>query len=130
MLGIGLLMIVGAIGMVVGAFVLDEAARPGLLGGAVGLGAAGAFMAYLGWPEPSKAPAGMARADAFVLDARLTDEEAAGTRVVELTLEVRPKGGTPFQVRRKFVGSIPRIEQGRKLAVHYDPADPERVELA
>jgi hypothetical protein len=44
---------------------------------------------------------------------------------------VRPKEGTPFQVKRKFsAGRLGRIEQGRQLEVAYDPADPQRVELA
>ncbi len=51
--------------------------------------------------------------------------------MVELTLEVRPQDGTPFQVKRKFsAGRLGRIEQGRTLDVRYDPATPERVELA
>ena len=50
--------------------------------------------------------------------------------MVELTLEVQPKDGMPFQVKRKFsAGRLGRVEQGRCLDVVYDPANPERVEL-
>ena len=51
--------------------------------------------------------------------------------MVELTLEVRPKDGVPFQVKRKFsAGRLGRIEQGRRLDVVYDPANPEKLDLA
>jgi hypothetical protein len=51
--------------------------------------------------------------------------------MVELTLEVQPKDGLPFQVKRKYsAGRLGRIEQGRRLDVVYDPADPQRVDLA
>ena len=50
--------------------------------------------------------------------------------MVELNLDVRPNGGVPFQVTRKFVADMPGIEAGQKLEVYYDPADPEKVELA
>lgn len=83
----------------------------------------------LSWRSRNKPPEGMVRADAFVLAARLTGGEAAGSRMVEMTLEVRPKGGVPFQVTRKFVGTMSRIEPGQKLAVNYDPVNPDRVEL-
>jgi len=123
-------MIGAAIAMVVGAFALPDEARIGLLGGAVGVGGSGLLLAYLDWPSRSKAPAGKVRADAFVIDVRLTGGEAAGSRMVEMTLEVRPKDGVPFQVTRKFLATMSRIESGQKLAVHYDPANPDRVELA
>jgi hypothetical protein len=51
--------------------------------------------------------------------------------MVELTLEVQPKDGLPFQVKRKFsAGRLGRIEQGRRIDVVYDPTDPQKVELA
>jgi hypothetical protein len=53
------------------------------------------------------------------------------TRWVELTLEVRPKDGIPFQTKRKFsAGRLGRLEHGRTLEVVYDPADPRKIELA
>ena len=87
------------------------------------------ILAYVNWPSRRKPPEGMVRADAFVLAARLTGGEAAGSRIVEITLEVHPKGGVPFQVTRKFVGVMSRIESGQKVAVNYDPVNPDRVEL-
>jgi hypothetical protein len=44
---------------------------------------------------------------------------------------VRPKDGVPFQVKRKFsAGRLGRVEQGRQLEVVYDPANPQKLELA
>lgn len=115
--------------MVVGAFVLPDAARPGLIGGAVGVIGGGLVLAYLDGPSRSKpAREGMVRADAYVLDARLTGGEATGYRMVEMTLEVRPKDGIPFQVKRKFVANR-AVEVGKRTRVQYDPADPQKVDL-
>ena len=37
----------------------------------------------------------------------------------------------PFQVKRKFsAGRLGTIEQGRRLDVFYDPANPEKIDLA
>jgi len=78
-----------------------------------------------------KPPPGKGRAKATILDARGTPGSVAGYQMVELTLEVRPKGGVPFQVKRQFsAGRLGRIEQGRELDVLYELADPERIELA
>jgi hypothetical protein len=77
-----------------------------------------------------KAPPGMARAKATVLDATGTAGSVAGYQMVELTLEVWPKGGTPFQVKRKFsAGRLGRIEPGRRLDVVYELANPEKLDL-
>jgi hypothetical protein len=77
-----------------------------------------------------KAPPGMTRAKATILDATGTPGSVAGYQIVELTLEVRPRGGVPFQVKRKFsAGRLGRIEQGRRLDVVYDPANPEQIDL-
>jgi hypothetical protein len=130
---IGVLMIVLALAMAVfGIAAPVDAARPGLIGGAIGVGLAGALLAYLDAPRRrAKAPAGTVRAKATILDASGTSGSVAGYQMVELTLEVRPKDGMPFQVKRKFsAGRLGRIEQGRRLDVVYDPANPERVELA
>lgn len=79
-----------------------------------------------------KAPPGMRRAKATVLAVEGTPGSVAGFQMVELTLEVRPKGGVPFQVKRKLsAGRLGRrVEPGRSLDVAYDPANPERLELA
>jgi hypothetical protein len=74
----------------------------------------------------------MQRGKATILDASATTGSVDGYQMVELTLEVWPKGGgTPFQVKRKFsAGRLGPIEAGRKLDVVYDPANPNKVDLA
>ena len=126
-------MIIGAVLMVAAGVVGPEAARPGLIGGAIGVGLAGALLAYLDAPSKKEKPApGMQRGKATILDAGGTAGSVSGYQMVELTLEVWPKGGgTPFQVKRKFsAGRLGRIEAGRKLDVVYDPANPNKVDLA
>lgn len=127
---LGLLMIGLGLALVVGAFLLPDEARIGMIVAAAGVGGTGMILAYVSWPSRSKPPEGMVRADAFILAARLTGGEAAGSRMVEMTLEVHPRGGVPFQVTRKFIGSMSRIESGQRVAVNYDPVNPGRVELA
>jgi hypothetical protein len=130
---IGVLMIVGALVMVAAALVLPKEAMPGLIGGALGVGLAGLLLAYLDAPSKrEKPPSGTVKAKATILDAVATPGSVAGYQMVEITLEVWPKGGgVPFQVKRKFsAGRLGRIEAGRKLDVYYDPANPEKLELA
>jgi hypothetical protein len=130
---IGVLMIIGAVLMVVAGVIGPEAARPGLIGGALGLGIGGLVLAYLDAPsKKEKPPPGMQKAKATVLDASGTTGSVAGYQMIELTLEVRPKDGMPFQVKRKVsAGKLGgQIGPGRRLDVVYDPSNPERVELA
>jgi hypothetical protein len=130
---IGVLMIVGAVLMVAAGVVGPEAARPGLIGGAIGVGLAGALLAYLDAPSKrEKPPAGTVKAKATIIDAHGTSGSVSGYQMVELTLEVWPKGGgVPFQVKRKFsAGRLGPIEAGRKLDVYYDPANPKKIDLA
>ena len=130
---IGVLMIVGALAMLVaGIAVPVDAARPGLIGGAVGVGLAGLLLAYLDAPRRrAKRPEGTLPAKATILDAAATPGAVAGYQMIELTLEVQPKDGLPFQVKRTFsAGRLGRIEQGRRIDVVYDPANPKKVELA
>jgi hypothetical protein len=130
---IGVLMIIGAVAMIAAGFFLPKEALPGLVGGGIGVGLAGALLAYLDAPSKREKPAkGMQTAKATILDAVATPGSVAGYQMVELTLEVWPKGGgVPFQVKRKFsAGRLGRIEAGRKLDVHYDPANPEKLDLA
>lgn len=130
---IGLLMLaLGLAGAFFAIFPPVEEARLGALGVALGCGLSGAVMAYLGAPSKREpAPPGAARAKATILDASGTPGSVAGYQMVELTLEVRPKEGVPFQVKRKFsAGRLGLIEPGRQLEVFYDPANPEKVELA
>jgi hypothetical protein len=130
---LGVLMIIGALVMVAAAVVLPKEAMPGLIGGALGVGIAGLLLAYLDAPSKKAKPAkGMQRASATILDASATAGSVAGYQMVELTLEVQPKGGgLPYQVKRKFsAGRLGRIEAGRKLDVLYDPANPRKLDLA
>jgi hypothetical protein len=129
---IGVLMIVGALAMLVaGIAVPVDAARPGLIGGAVGVGLAGLLLAYLDAPRRrARPPEGTLPAKATILDAAATPGAVAGYQMIELTLEVQPKDGLPFQVKRTFsAGRLGRIEQGRRIDVVYDPANPNKVEL-
>ena len=129
----GVLMIVVGLAMVAGGIAIPtDAAKPGLIVGGLGVGLSGLWLAYLGAPgRRDKPPPGTETAKAVILDASGTTGSVAGYQMVELTLEVRPKGGVPFQVKRKFsAGRLGRIKAGRELEVVYDPANPERVELA
>src|SRR4051812_20943985 len=93
-----------AVAMIVGGVIGPDAAKPGLWGGAIGVGIAGLLLVYLDAPsKKEKPPPGAQRAKATVLDAALTQGSVDGYQMVELTLEVRPKGsGVPYQVKRKF----------------------------
>jgi hypothetical protein len=129
---IGALMAVLGLGMVIAGIVVPEdAARPGLIGGGIGVGLAGLFLAYLDAPSRKEKPAaGMIPAKARILDGTVLPGSVAGYQMVELTLEVRPKDGLPFQAKRKFsAGRLGRIEAGREIDVVYDRANPERLEL-
>lgn len=129
----GVLMIVLGLAMIAGGLLQPvDAAKPGLLIGGIAVGLGGLLNAYLGAPSrKEKPPPGMTPAKATILDAAVLPGSVAGYQMVELTLELRPKDSLPIQVKRKFsAGRLGRIEQGRKLDVFYDPADPQRVELA
>jgi hypothetical protein len=126
-----LMMIVGVVMCAVGV-IGPEAARAGLIGGGVAVLLSGLLLAYLDAPSKKAKPAaGMKRAKATILDAGGTPGSVTGYQMVELTLEVKPKDGMPFQVKRKIsAGKIGAIEAGRKLDVVYDPSNPQHVELA
>jgi hypothetical protein len=129
---IGVLLIVLGLAMGVAGVVFPvDAARPGLIGGALALALSGLLLAYLDAPSRRrKAPDGMVRGKARILGAAGTTGAVAGYPMVELTLEVRPKEGLPFQAKRKFsAGRLGRIEVGREIDVVYDRMNPERVEL-
>lgn len=133
MFALGLLLLaIGLVGAVLAIFPPVEAARGGAIGVALGCGLSGALLAYLNAPSRgAKLAPGNVRAKATILDAAGTPGSVAGYQMVELTLEVRPKDGVPFQVKRKFsAGRLGRIEQGRRLDVVYDPANPEQIDLA
>jgi len=121
-----------ALAMFVAGIVIPvDAARPGLIAAAIGVGLAGLLLVYLDAPRRrAPLPSGKLRAKATILDAAATAGAVAGYPMVEVTLEVAPKDGLPFQVKRKFsAGRLGRIEQGRRIDVVYDPADPQRIEL-
>lgn len=130
---IGLLLLaIGLVGAFFATFPPVEAIRGGAIGVALGCGLSGALLAYLDAPSRRRELApGQQRAKATILDATGTPGAVAGYQMVELMLEVQPKAGIPFQVKRKFsAGRLGRIEQGRQLDVVYDPADPQRLDLA
>ncbi len=121
------LLILGLIGLIFAIAPPVEEARLGALGVAIGCGLSGLLLVYLDAPSKrEKPPAGSVRGKATIIDAHGTTGSVSGYQMVELTLEVWPKGGgVPFQVKRKFsAGRLGRIEAGRKLDVFYDPADP------
>jgi len=130
---VGVFMLVLGLAMIVGGVVAPvDAARPGLIGGGLGVGLAGLLLAYLDAPSRKQKPAeGMVKAKARILDGAALPGSVAGYPMVELTLEVRPKDGLPFQAKRKFsAGRLGRIEAGREIDVVYDRMNPDRVELA
>lgn len=132
----GVLLIVLGLAMVAGGIVIPvDAAKPGLIVGGVAVGLSGLLNAYLAAPgRKEKAPPGMQRGKATILDAAVLPGSVAGYQMAELTLELRPKDMGPIQVKRKFstgrLGRLGRIEQGREIDVFYDPIDPQKVELA
>jgi hypothetical protein len=130
---LGVLLVLAGLGMIVIGFVVDvQPAGPGLVAGGLGVGLSGLLLTYLDAPRRGEARAPlMAHAKATILDASATSGAVAGDQTVELTLEVRPDDGMPFQVQRRFpAGRVGPIEQGRTIDVVYDPANPQRVELA
>jgi hypothetical protein len=126
------LLLVGLVGAVFAIVPPVEAARAGAIGVALGCGLSGALLLYLDAPRRRRElPPGKTRAKATILDAAGTTGSVAGYQMVELTLEVRPRTGVPFQVKRKFsAGRLGRIQAGRTMDVVYDPANPEQIELA
>jgi hypothetical protein len=127
------LLILGLIGLVFSIVPPVEEARFGAMGVAFGCGLSGLLLVYLDAPSKGKKPpAGTVKGKATILDASGTSGSVSGYQMVELTLEVSPKGGgIPFQVKRKFsAGRLGRIEVGRKLDVFYDPANPKKLDLA
>jgi hypothetical protein len=127
-----LLLLLGLVGAVFAVAPPVEAARVGAIGVALGCGLSGALLAYLDAPRRRRRlPPGRERGEATVLEVSATTGSVAGYQLVELTLEVRPRSGAPYQVRRKFsAGRLGSVEPGRRLDVVYDPAAPDRIELA
>jgi hypothetical protein len=86
---------------------------------------------YIGWPSGAVGDPGMTKAKATIMGISRAAGDVAGSPLVELQLDVRPKGGMPYSVTRKFVASrFSRLEPGQVIDVRVDPSNPERVELA
>jgi hypothetical protein len=100
---VGLLMIaLGLLGAFFAIFEPIEGSRWGGIGVALGCGLGGLTLAYLDAPSRKEKPKpGMVEAKATVLDGEVLEGSVAGYQMVELTLEVRPKGGAPFQAKRR-----------------------------
>ena len=126
------LLALGLVGLFFSIFPPIEEARWGAIGVAFGCGLSGALLAYLSAPSGGgETPEGMVRGRATILGGEVTEGSVAGYQMVELMLEVRPKGGSPLHVKRKFsAGRLGLVEAGREIDVVYDPANPERLELA
>jgi uncharacterized protein DUF3592 len=125
------LLVLGLIGLFFAIVPPVESLRVGAIGVAFGCGLSGLLLVYLGWPSGrKKAPEGKRRAKATILEAKGTPGSVAGYQMVEVTLEVSPKGGIPYEVKQKFSsGRIGVLRQGRKIDVAYDPVNPEKIEL-
>jgi hypothetical protein len=124
------LLVLGLIGLFFSVFPPVDAARGGAIGVAIGCGLSGLLLVYLSAPgKKEKPPEGKLKGKATILDASLEPGSVAGYQMVDLTLEVRPKDGLPFQTKRKVSsGRLGRIEVGRKIDIFYDPAT-QKVEL-
>lgn len=126
------MLILAAAGLFFAIFDPVEGSRWGGIGVFLGCGIGGLVLAYLDAPSKTEKPKpGMQRAKATVLDGKVLEGSVAGYQMVELTLEVRPKGGMPFQATRKFsAGRLGAVRPGRTFDVLYDPSDPEKIDLA
>jgi hypothetical protein len=126
MIAVGVAMIVGGVAV--------PAAAAGLIGGGIAVILSGLLLVYLDAPSKKpKPPIGAQKAKATVLDAALTPGSVNGYQLVEVTLEVKPKGsGVPYQVKHKFSAQRlgGRFEAGRTFDVYVDPANPKKIDLA
>lgn len=67
----------------------------------------------------------------MILDVSGRAAMVAGYPMVVLTLEVQPEDEAPFRVKRKVsAGGLRGLDPGRRIDVVYDPAKPQRTELA
>jgi hypothetical protein len=98
---------------------------------AVVFGVTAPILLYIGWPSRAEKRPGTQRAKATIVGASRVPGDVSGSPLVELQLEVRPKGRMPYQVTRKFAANrFRRLEPGQVIDVLVDPLDPERVEVA
>ena len=132
----GVVNLIAGIAMAVAALLLPDAADTAqipLIGTGIVLALSGGAMAYVGAPHrarPRTVTEAGRRAKATVLEVNPVAGEATGYRMVELVLEVRPKGEMPFHVTRKFIAAKwGGHSQGDEIDVIYDPENPQRVEI-
>lgn len=86
----------------------------------------------------SRRAAGSPRRPSLGASAEVTSVKDTGNRFnhnpeVQMTLRVEPAAGPPFEASVRTVISqvnLPRFQPGARVEVRYDPAVPERVELA
>lgn len=86
----------------------------------------------------SRRAAGSALRHSLGASAEVTSVKDTGNRFnhspeVEMTLRVEPADGPPFEAQlRTMVSPVnaPSFQPGARVEVRYDPAAPERVELA
>jgi hypothetical protein len=98
---------------------------------AASCGSVAMLLLYLDWPSRREVAPGRKRAGATVLSVREVGS-LGGSSIVEVDLEVEPKGGGAYRVTRKFSAirfGFNGPEPGRKVDVLIDPGNPELVEL-
>jgi hypothetical protein len=127
---VGIVAAIAAPGLVPGDAADSTLRLTGLIWAVVFGGLAPIFL-YIAWPSGNGEKAGMSRAKATITGVSRLPGDVSGYPLVELQLDVRPKGQMPYAVTRKFVASrFSRLEPGQVIDVRIDPSDPQRVELA
>jgi hypothetical protein len=127
---IGVAAVIAAPGLAPGTAADDTLRLTGAIW-AVVFGITAPVLLYIGWPSGDDEPPGMTKAKATIVGASQVPGGVSGYPMVELELEVRPKGQMPYPVTRKFVANrLRRLEPGQVIDVRVDEADPQRVELA
>ena len=129
----GILQVVIGVAMIVAGIFVVPPAIIGLLLGGIALIASGAFFIYLSVPskQARKARSRGEKAKATVLSVKRTSAGYAANPMYELELEVRPRTGSPYIVKRKVLASRHKPpEQGEEIDVRItDSSDPEAIEL-
>jgi hypothetical protein len=127
---VGIVAVLAAPGLVPGDAADSSLRLTGLIWAIVFGGLAPVFL-YIGWPSGEGGARGMKKAKATILGISRVPGDVTGYRLVELQLDVRPKGQMPYPVTRKFVANRFRdLEPGQVIDVRVDPTDPQRIELA
>lgn len=105
-----------------------------VVGGVLAILGAAISFAFIG----TRRAAGSARRQSLGASAEVTSVKDTGNRFnhnpeVEMTLRVEPADGPPFEAQLRTMVSqvnLPSFQPGARVEVRYDPAAPERVELA